>query len=134
MKKRTYVDSGVLIAAFRGDERIAKEALTILEDQQREIVISDYVRLEVLPKPKYLGHTGEVDFMQEIFAKAQNVQASPDVTEKALDFACRYDIAAMDALHVGSAAAAGVDELVTLERPTKPICKVKEVRVASLAN
>lgn len=73
MKKRTYVDSSVLIAAYRGDDRIAKEALTILEDQQREIVVSDYVRLEVLPKPKYLGYTGEVVFMQAVFAKGQNV-------------------------------------------------------------
>ena len=38
----------------------------------------------------------------------------------------------MDALHVAAAVVAGVDELITLEKPEKPICKVTEVPVRSL--
>ncbi|NMC19429.1 MAG: type II toxin-antitoxin system VapC family toxin [Thermogutta sp.] len=46
--------------------------------------------------------------------------------------ASKYDITPMDALHVGAAAVAGVDELVTMEKPTKPMCKVEEVMVVSI--
>ena len=38
----------------------------------------------------------------------------------------------MDALHVAAAIEAKADELVTTEKPTKPMHRVKEVKVVSL--
>lgn len=38
----------------------------------------------------------------------------------------------IDALYIAAAAVAGVDEFVTLEKPTKPICRVREVQVISI--
>lgn len=46
--------------------------------------------------------------------------------------ASKYDMTPIDALHIGAAAVAGVDEFVTMEKPTKPMCKVEEVKVVSI--
>lgn len=131
--KRTYIDANVLIAAFQGDELISRRAMEVLDAPDRELVVSDYLRLEVLPKPTFHNRREEIDFMQAIFESAsENVITSPQLTCRALAMASKYDMTPIDALHIGAAAVCGVDEFVTMEKPTKPICKVREVRVTSL--
>lgn len=46
---RTFLDSGVLLAAWRGDS-LAAPALALLGDDARVFVTSQLVRLELLPK------------------------------------------------------------------------------------
>ena len=131
--KRIYIDANVLIAAFQGEEHVAQRALRALDDPDLKLVSSDYLRLEVLPKPTFHRRQEEIDFMLEIFDGAdENIDTSPELTRRALEFASKYDMSPMDALHVGAAAVAGVDELVTMEKQTKPICRVKEVNVVSI--
>ena len=131
--KRTYVDANVLIAAWKGEDAFARRALEVLDDPERSLVVSDYLRLEVLPKPTFHKRQDEVAFMQAILDDAdENVATSEELTGRAVELASRYDLSPVDALHVGVAAVAGVDELVTLEKPTKPMCQVSEVTVVSL--
>ncbi len=130
--KRTYVDSNLLIAAFQGEENTSRKALDILDDPDRTLVVSDYLRLEILPKPTFHGRREEIEFMQSVLAQAENVPSTAELTAKALDLAAKYDMSPMDALHIGAAAVAVVDELVTLEKPTKPMCRVREIKVTSL--
>ena len=130
--KRTYIDANVLIAAFQGEESIAQRALRVLDDPDRKLIVSDYLRLEVLPKPTFHRRKEEVEFMQSVLDKAENVSTSSDLTGKSLEFATKYDMTPIDALHVGASAVAAVDELITMEKPTKPMCKVREVTVRSL--
>lgn len=131
--KRTYVDASVLIAAFRGDGIISPRAMEVLDDPDRKLVVSDFLRLEVLPKPTFHKRAEEVQFMNAVSKNAaENVPCGPEVTKMAIRLASEYDVAPMDALHMGAALAAKVDEFVTMEKPTKPICCVKEIRVTSL--
>lgn len=131
--KRTYIDANVLIAAFRGEEKVSERALKVLDDPERALVVSDYLRLEVLPKPTFHGKQEEVEFMQAVIENAaEQVSTSDELTEKAVELASRYDMTPIDALHVGAAVVAGVDELVTMEKPTKPMCRVSEVEVVSI--
>ena len=131
--KRTYIDANILIAAFQGTGRLAQKALGILEDPDRKLVVSDYLRLEVLPKPTFLLRRQEVEFMRGVIdGAAEHVDASPELTGRALVLAARYDLTPIDALHIAAAVVAGVDEFVTLEKPTKPICRVREVNVLSI--
>lgn len=131
--KRTYIDANVLIAAFRGEEKVAERALKVLDDPDRALVVSDYLRLEVLPKPRFHNKQEEVEFMQAVFENAaEKVSTSDELTERAVELASRYDMTPIDALHVGAAVLAGVDELVTMENPTKPMCRVSEVEVVSI--
>ena len=46
---RTFLDAGVLIAAFRSRNATSTPVLTLLDDPERVFVTTDYVRLEVLP-------------------------------------------------------------------------------------
>ncbi len=61
-RKKTYIDSGVLITAFRGVELASIRANTILNDGNREFVSSQFVKLEVLPKAIYYNQQDEVEF------------------------------------------------------------------------
>lgn len=130
--KRTYIDVNVLIAAFQGEESVAQRALRVLDDPERKLVVSDYLRLEVLPKPTFYRRSEEVEFMQSVLDEAENVSTSSDLTGKSLEFAAEYDMTPIDALHVGASAVAAVDEFVTMEKLTKPMGKVLEVNVKSL--
>lgn len=47
--KRTYIDANILIAAFQGEEPVAQRALQVLDDTKQNIVVSDFLRLEILP-------------------------------------------------------------------------------------
>ena len=130
---RTYVDANVLIAAFQGDEDTSRRAMEVLDDPRRKLVVSGYLRLEVLPKPSFHRRQDEVEFMNTILENAaENVPSNTDLTTSAINLAAQYDLTPIDALHAGAAVTAGVDELVTMEKPTKPLCRVTEVRVVSL--
>lgn len=131
--KRTYIDANVLIAAFQGDEETSRRAMEVLDDPGRELVVSDYLRLEVLPKPTFHGRQDEIDFMRSVLDGAsENLRSDSDMTQRAIELASRYDLTPVDALHVGAAVVATVDELVTMEKPAKPMCRVREIRVTSL--
>jgi len=133
MPKRTYVDTNVLISAFRGDEPSASVALAILGDPARAFVVSDYLRLETLPKPTFHKNDAEVTFYSAFFdAAIESVGSRQALTEQAITIAIRYDLAPVDALHVSAAITADVDELVTLEKPSKPMLRVTEVPVVSI--
>jgi len=131
--KRTYIDANVLIAAFQGDESISRPAMEVLTDPERALVVSDYLRLEVLPKPTFHKREEEIEFMKSVFDSAsETIPSFPQVTAQALQLASEYDMTPVDALHVGAAVIGKVDELVTMEKPTKPMCRVKAVTVTSL--
>lgn len=49
MKRLVFLDSGVLIAAFRGNDEIAQKAIEILNDSDIEIASSVLIKLEILP-------------------------------------------------------------------------------------
>lgn len=130
--RRTYIDANVLIAAFQGAEPSSRRALELLDDPDRKLVVSDYLRLEVLPKPMFHKRQDEVEFMRTVLEKAEEIITSPDLTNRAVSLAAEYDLTPIDALHVSAAVVARVDEFVTLEKSTKPLCRVREVTVVSL--
>lgn len=132
MKKRTYIDASVLIGAFRGVEPIAARCLAVLDDPARTLVVSDYVRLEVLPKPVFQKRVEEVAFMEVVLDSAENITSSPQLTRLAFHLAISYNLGALDALHAAAALVGQADELVTMEKPSKPLCQIQELRVVSL--
>ena len=133
-RKRTFVDSCVLMAAFRGEEDISRKAMEILDDPEREFVVSDYLRLEVLPKPTFNYRREEVEFMEAFLGVAPNFVTSASITGLAIEIASTYDVQPMDSLHASIAIHAHVDEFVTLEKDTKPLFRIKDLTVRSLRN
>lgn len=132
IERRSYLDANVLIAAWNGDQDSRAWARAVLDDPQRRFVISDFVCLEVLPKPTFYRKPLELAFMQAVISVAEKVPVSAALVQRALTMAGRHDLSALDALHLAAAAEAEVDELLTFERPEKPICQQTEVHVVSL--
>jgi predicted nucleic acid-binding protein len=132
-RRKTYVDAGVLIAAARGENEVAVKAMQILDDPMRDFVASLFLKLEVLPKAVYTNRQAEVEFYETFFAAVSHwVDATSDVVEKAQEIANAFGLGAMDALHVATAISASADELVTTEKPSKPIHRVTDVQVFSI--
>lgn len=132
MMRRTYLDSGVLVAAFKGEGELGLRAMDILDDPSRQLVVSDAVRIELFPKPIYEKQQHEVDFYREVFTSAGQHPWNAAVLERAQKLAEQYGLAAMDAIHVAYAEHARVDELVTTEKPDKPMFRVPTPTIASI--
>lgn len=132
--KRTYVDSGVLIAAARGNGQLAEKALGVISDtSSREFVCSDYIKLEVIPKPTYFGRTAEVKFYEEFFSTVSTwLTFDAEHLEHALNEACAAGLNAVDAIHVVVAVLSGCEEIVTSEKKTSAIHRTKLIPILSI--
>ncbi len=129
----TFVDSGVLIAASRGGGELGSRALAVLDDPARTFASSVFVRLEVLPKPLFHKRADEVEFYRSFFAAASKWAAPLDaVVRRAYAEGVKNGLSAIDALHVAAAMIVGADELITAERATSPLCRVKSLLVRSI--
>lgn len=130
---RTYLDSSVLIEAQRASGPLAGHALAVLNDPNRTFVTSEFVRLEVLPKPTYYRRFAEVAFYNAYFAVAtRSVAITRPLVGLAMQRAETFGLSAIDALHIAAAETAHADELVTAEKPTSPLMRVLTIRVVSL--
>lgn len=134
MPIRTVIDSCVLRAAFEGEDgEINERALAVLDDTDREFIAVDFVALETIPKPTFHRRQEQVLIFNTFFDEAPlHAEVSTEVTNLAIRLGSDYDIQPMDALIVSSAIISGADELITMEKPTKPMFKVKAVKVISL--
>jgi predicted nucleic acid-binding protein len=129
---RTFLDSGVLIAAFKGAPRLRETALGILEDSSRILLTSPYVRLEVLPKAMFHKQTAETHFYESFFARAffaRDIRAILALAEREAAVA---GVGAMDSLHLAAAHLLKADEFLTTERPSKSIHRSSLVNVVCL--
>ena len=107
--------------------------MAILADPSREFVSSAYVRLETVPKAVFFNRTAEAEFYEEFFKYSAIWAVFDDATmEKCFEEASRSGLSAVDAIHVVLAAEAGCEELVTTEKPEKPIHRTQRVRTISI--
>jgi predicted nucleic acid-binding protein len=129
----TYVDSGVLIFAAKGTTEAAALALPFLQDPNREFVTSEYVRLEVLPKATHFQNEAEIEFYNTFFRlNTRTIPTSVALLEFAMEEACRTGLSALDAIHIACAVFGGAEEIVTSEKPTRPIHRTRLVRIVSI--
>jgi predicted nucleic acid-binding protein len=129
---RTFVDAGVLIAAACRIPEIADRALRLLDDPERGFVTSEFVRLEVVPKPSYHGFKDQVEFYEAFFSSAHRTPVSKKLLEEALRGGRRFGLSACDAIHVAAARRGKCDEFITTEKPSKPLFRVSDLMVISL--
>ncbi len=129
----TFVDTGVLITAARGQGDAALRALRVLDDPGRTFASSLFVKLEALPMPTYHKRHHEVAFLNAFFTRATRwPESSDEVIKRAFAEASGAGIAAMDALHVAAALIVGADVLVTTEKRRKPLHRVRSIQVETI--
>ena len=107
---RSFIDSGVLIAAARGQTDLSTTALRILAEKDRAFASSIFIQLETQPKATF--------HKQQLEAK---------------DLAVIYGLGGMDALHIAAALLINADQFVTTEKITKPMHRVTEIQMVSIA-
>lgn len=131
--KISFVDSGVLIASARGGPEVTTRVNEILTDPERSFASSVYVQLEVLPKASFYGREEESILYGQYFKIVRHwAPVGESLIQEALEVAFRCGLSALDALHVASALAVGADELITSEKPGKPIHRVKGITVRTI--
>jgi hypothetical protein len=130
---RTYLDAGVLIVAARGQDHGARKAFAILNDSTRTFAASVFLQLEVVPKALSYQRQAEHAFYQDYFAAVRHWPESLEhVVQEAYRIAQEHGVAAMDALHVAAALAVQAEEVITTERPEKPMHRVSGIPVIAL--
>jgi predicted nucleic acid-binding protein len=107
-------------------------ARSLMQDEDRDFLTSENVRLELLPKPTHENRRAEVDFYNAHFNTATSEPFSDELGKAALVLAKKYGLAAGDALNLASAIRQEADEFYTSEKHGKPMFRVKELRVISI--
>ena len=129
---RTFLDSGVLIAASRmpgpSDERVLK----LLDDPGRIFLTSPFVYLEVAPKSIFYKRHLECKFYDRFFENAQWYRDLGKIEAAGRTEAIKLGLAAMDALHLAAAHLSNAGEFITTEKPAKPIHRSSLVKVRYL--
>ncbi len=129
---RTFLDSGVLLTAWRGKE-CAEQAIALLEDPEREFCSSQMVKLELLPKPALFKQHAETQFYNIHFSRVKaDEPLSADLGKEAMELASAHGIATADALNLCAAIRLGAAEFITSEKPGKPLFSVPAIKVISL--
>jgi predicted nucleic acid-binding protein len=129
----SFIDSGVLIAAARGNSSRSQVALDILANGDRIFCSSIFVRLEILPKSVCYKQTLEQEFYESFFeGVAYWMSDLETLTQSAYELACTYGLSGFDALNVAAAILLKVDEFITTEKPTKPMYRVPNIKFVAV--
>jgi predicted nucleic acid-binding protein len=130
---RTFIDTGVLIAAARGTDETVQTAVNILQDPNREFASSPYLKLELLPKAIYNKRQPEIIFYEAYFGMVEHWANDLDaIMAAAYREVAEFGLGSMDALHIAAAVAVGAEEFITNEKPQKSIHRTPSIRVISI--
>ncbi|NJM75841.1 MAG: PIN domain-containing protein [Acaryochloridaceae cyanobacterium RU_4_10] len=129
----SFIDSGVLIAAARGDSSRSQKALDILADGDRIFGSSIFIQLEILPKSVCYKQTLEQEFYESFFQGVVHWMRDLDtLTQSAYELACTYGLSGFDALNVAAAILLKADEFITTEKPTKQMYRVPSIQFVTV--
>ena len=129
---RTFVDSGVLIAAARSLDPDGERALKFLDDPNRVFLTSPFVHLEVVPKAVFFKKQMERSFYDKFFKNAVWFREVDEIEAAAQTEAAKSGLGAMDALHLAAAYLSRADEFITTEKPDKAVHRSSLVKVVYL--
>jgi predicted nucleic acid-binding protein len=119
------LDTSVIIKAFQKGLNVKNPALDMMTDPRREFVVSDVLKIELFPKPRFHKQAKELDFYERFFRQAVlQIETTPAIMARAIDLASQFNVASCDALHLSVAIEANVDEFITIKKPQKPFFQV----------
>jgi len=129
----SFIDSGILIAAARGNSPRAQLALDILADSDRVFGSSIFIKIEVLPKSVFYKQTLESEFYEAFFQGVTHWMSDLEtLTQSAYQLACTYGLSGLDALNVAAAILLEADEFITTEKSTKPMYRVPDIQFVTV--
>ena len=129
---RLFLDSGVLMAAVRGEPDLRDAARRLLTRSENEFLTSGFVYLETAAKALYNQRELELRSYEAFFARAHWERDANRILALGTELAALEGLGPVDALHVAAAFLLRADVLVTVERPGKSIYRARLVPVAFL--
>jgi predicted nucleic acid-binding protein len=127
------LDTGVLVAAWRGAEPYKSAARLILESSSLELIASTFLKLETLPKARNKGSVDEVQFLEFVYSLVSEwVPMDESLVERAIEVSTQHKVMNIDAIHVACALRVGVDQFVTSELPGKPFYAIAEINAVNI--
>ncbi|MBI4909340.1 MAG: nucleic acid-binding protein [Acidobacteria bacterium] len=129
---RTFLDSGVLIAAWKGSMEPGNIAFQVVGSAGRIHLTSPFVRHEVSPKAQFNRRADEYRFYQRYFKQATFCDDLKAILNLASKEAAKSGVNSMDSLHVAAAHLLRADEFITTEKPGKSIYRTALVKVVYL--
>ena len=129
---RTFLDSGVLIAATRSLGTDRERALQLLEESNRIFLTSPFIYLEVVPKAIFFRKRLEQLFYEKYFGSATWFRDIIRIEALARAEAANAGLGAMDALHLAAARLTNAEQFITTEKPHKAIYRSSLIKVVYL--
>jgi len=114
---RTFLDSGVLIAAYKGSPSIEVPANNILDDPNRVFLGSPFVRHEASPKALYSRQLDEYRFYQKYFRRAAFCDDLKSILSYAGKESAKSGVGAIRYAAAICKESLDADEFITSERP-----------------
>src|SRR5947208_864432 len=100
MAIRTFLDSGVLIAAYKGSPWMEAPATVILDDANRVFLTSPFIRHELSPKALYNRQKDEYRFYEKYFEYATFCDDLQSILSLAGKESAKSGVGPMDSLHI----------------------------------
>ena len=113
--KRTFLDSGVLIALTRGRLEEVTAAKALLGMPGRKFFTSPFVHLEVMPHSQRLGRQDDIAILEAFFVGAAWIDDLPAILDQTRRILELEGLKLADALHVAAAVCA-----IALENSEQP--------------
>ena len=136
MAVRTYLDTGVIIAAWSAVHVLHSEAVSVLKEDHRDFVSTSLSRLETIPHAKFGRRIDEVNFLEAYFQGyiVETHEVDETLVQDAERVAEMTDTGGIDAMHIAAAINLGAEEFITVEKRTKPMYRNSQIRVIHLAD
>lgn len=133
MPKKTYLDTNILISAAVGTRKISQQALEIIQDEDREFVGSDFLKLETLPKAIYMKNDNEAEFYRTFFELCETwVTFETKHVNLAFEHASKIGASAIDTFHLIFAVQERVEEFITNEKEGRGMFRSDLVPISRL--
>ncbi len=135
MEQVVGIDSVIFIYLLERNQEFLSGARSILEaveNGQLAAVMASIGMVEILTGPKKQGRWDLARYYREYLAGFPNLtikNMSESVVELASDLCARYNIKAVDAIHVATAIDFGAEKFITNDKGLK---KIKEINIAFL--
>jgi predicted nucleic acid-binding protein len=133
--RRTFLDTGVLLAAWDANKAFHEHAKSILEDANRDFIATSLLSLELIPHAEFGKRDREVAFMRDYLDVyvSETLEVNEQLVIEGMEVACRIDAGGIDAMHLAAAIRLNADEFITTEKESKPMYNENRLRVVHLS-
>ncbi len=135
LARRTFLDTGVLLAAWDAKQALHEQAKGVLSDRNRDFIATSLLSLELVPHAEYCKQEKEVAFMRFYLGVyvSEMLEVNEQLVLEGMAVARRIDAGGIDAMHLAAAIMLNVDEFITTENENKPMYREDRLRVIHLS-